>query len=121
MAALLRGEPVSPAPISFEEIQGATRDGRLIREPAGERFYEYHPVTEHVVIAPQRCGGRLTIKRTRLDAGYVLGALERGESAEEAARDYEIPLAAVKEVQDLAHRNPRGIFERSVDVTTINR
>src|SRR5581483_10656954 len=83
-ALLPHDAPIQP-PIPFEEIRGATRDGRLVRAPDGDRFYEYHPVTEHIVSAPRMCGGRLTIKDHRLDAGYVLGAMERGKDPEQVA------------------------------------
>jgi uncharacterized protein (DUF433 family) len=117
MAALLPGEPVEPAPIHFEEIRGATRDGQLVREPDAERFYEYYPVTEHIVSAPRVCGGRLTVKGTRISPGVLLGYLDRGKSPEQLARDYGIPLAAVREVQELGGQNDRDIFERRVLVS----
>lgn len=36
LAALLAGIPEPSPPIPFEEIRGATRDGRLVREPNPE-------------------------------------------------------------------------------------
>ena len=54
------------------------------------------------------------MKGRRLDAGYVLGAIESGKSREQVAQDYRLALEAVQEVIVLARQNARDIFERSV-------
>lgn len=70
----------------------------LVREVRGGSIYEYYPVGKYVVIAPGVCGGRPTVKGHRLDARWVLGSVKSGKSAAQVARDYKIPVAAVKEV-----------------------
>src|SRR5438874_9759785 len=67
-----------------------------------DRDYEYYPLGKHIVAAPGVCGGRPTIKYTRIDARHVIGSLKAGDSPKEIARDYRIPLAAIKEAVALA-------------------
>ena len=75
---------------------------KLVREQTGDKVYEYYPLGEHLVAAPGVCGGRPTIKYTRLDARHIMGFLEAGDTPRGIARDHEIPLAAVKETIKLA-------------------
>ena len=73
----------------------------IVEEVEGEP-YEYLPLGKYVVAARGVCGGRPTIKYHRLDARWILAFFNRGESAELLAREYKIPVAAVKEVVKLA-------------------
>jgi uncharacterized protein (DUF433 family) len=77
---------------------------KLVREIYGGQVYEYYPLGEYIVAAPGVCGGRPTIKYSRIDARHVIGRLQRGNTAEQIARDYEIPIAAVHEAVELASR-----------------
>jgi uncharacterized protein (DUF433 family) len=74
----------------------------LVTEMVDGDVYEYYPLGKHVVAAPGVCGGRPTIKYTRIDARHVIGSLKAGESPKDIARDYRIPLAAIKEAVALA-------------------
>jgi len=74
----------------------------LVRETLYGEPYEYYPLGEYIVAARGVCGGRPTIKYHRLDARYVIGFLERGESPAQIARTYRIPVAAVQEAVELA-------------------
>src|SRR5207244_233291 len=74
----------------------------LVTEIVDGDIYEYYPLGKHVVAAPGVCGGRPTIKYTRIDARHVIGSLKAGDSPKEIARDYRIPLAAIKEAVALA-------------------
>ena len=74
----------------------------LVREILNGEPYEYYPLGKYVVAAPGVCGGRPTIKYHRLDARHVIGFLERGDSPELIARNYHIPVEAVREASDLA-------------------
>lgn len=74
----------------------------LVTENYGGEDYKYYPLGKYVVAAPGVCGGRPTMKYTRLDARHVIGMLERGETPEEIAARHEFPVAAVKEAVRLA-------------------
>ena len=82
----------------------------LVREIYGGEVYEYLPLGEYIVAAPGVCGGRPTIKYHRLDARHVIGNLKRGETPEEVAANYDIPVAAVYEAIALASQYD---YERS--------
>jgi len=74
----------------------------LLRETLHGEPYEYYPLGKYIVAAPGVCGGRPTIKYHRLDAMHIIGFLERGDSPEQIARNYRIPVAAVREAVKLA-------------------
>jgi uncharacterized protein (DUF433 family) len=74
----------------------------LVRENVNGYIQEYYPIGEYVVVQPLVCGGRPTIKYTRLDARAIIGGLRRGDSAELLAKIYDIPLEAVHEAVQLA-------------------
>jgi uncharacterized protein (DUF433 family) len=74
----------------------------LVREIRHGEPYEYYPLGKCIVAAPGVCGGRPTIKYHRLDAMHIIGFSERGDSPKQIARNYRIPLAAVREAVELA-------------------
>jgi uncharacterized protein (DUF433 family) len=74
----------------------------LVRENFGGEPYEYFPLGKYIVAARGVCGGRPTIKYHRLDARHIIGFLKRGDSPQQIARNYRIPVAAVREAIDLA-------------------
>ncbi len=80
---------------AFEELT-------LIAEEVNGVIQQYYSLGEYVVVQPGVCGGRPTIKHTRIDARHVLGALRRGDTPELIVGDYQIPVAAVHEVVELA-------------------
>ena len=75
---------------------------KLVRETFNGEPYEYYPLGKYIVAARGVCGGRPTIKYHRLDARHIIGFLERGDTPEQIARNYRIPVAAVRESIDLA-------------------
>jgi uncharacterized protein (DUF433 family) len=75
---------------------------KLVRETLHGEPYEYYPLGKYIVAAPGVCGGRPTIKYHRLDAMHIIGFLERGDSPKLIARNYRIPVAAVREAVELA-------------------
>ena len=75
---------------------------KLVRETFNGDPYEYYPLGKHVVAARGVCGGRPTIKYHRLDALHIIGFLKRGDTTQQIARNYRIPVAAVHEVVGLA-------------------
>lgn len=48
---------------------------QLVREEYGGDLYEYYPLGQYVVAAPGVCGGRPSIKYTRIDARHIIGSL----------------------------------------------
>ncbi|MEK6285251.1 MAG: DUF433 domain-containing protein [Acidobacteriota bacterium] len=51
----------------------------LVREHHGGDVYEYYPLGQYVVAAPGVCGGRPSIKYTRIDARHVISFLDGGD------------------------------------------
>lgn len=76
----------------------------LVREEYGGDLYEYYPLGQYVVASPGVCGGRPSIKYTRIDARHVIGSLRSGDTPLEVSRHYKIPVAAVDEAIALAER-----------------
>jgi len=75
---------------------------KLVRETLNGEPYEYYPLGKYIVAAPGVCGGRPTIKYHRLDALHIIGFLKRGDTGQQIARNYRIPVAAVHEAAELA-------------------
>jgi uncharacterized protein (DUF433 family) len=78
---------------------------KLVREMVGGALYEYYPLGEFVVLAPDVCGGRPTFKYTRLEVSTVLALLSEGRSIDEVATEYEqsnLRRAAIREALRLA-------------------
>lgn len=76
-------------------------DLELVSEMYGGEVYAYYPLGKYVVASPGVCGGRPTIKYHRLDARHVIGDLKLGETPEEIADTYSIPVEAVYEAREL--------------------
>ena len=93
-----------------KQNSAALKSQGLVREFLDDRAYEYYPLGEYVVAARGVCGGRPTIKYHRLDARHIMGFLRRGDTPEEVAENYSIPLEAVHEVIELSRRYD---YERS--------
>lgn len=74
----------------------------LVREELYGAPYEYYALGKYVVAARGVCGGRPTIKHHRLDARHIIGCLKAGDTPQQIARNYKIPLAAVNETIELA-------------------
>ena len=74
----------------------------LVREFLDDRAYEYYPLGEYVVAARGVCGGRPTLKYTRMDARWVMAYLKLGRTAEELAETHGVPVAAIHEVVRLS-------------------
>ncbi len=63
-------------------------ESQPVTEIVGGEPYRYYPLGDHVVRAPEVCGGRPTFKYTRIE---ITGALERlaaGEPVDEIVRGY---------------------------------
>ncbi len=74
----------------------------LQAELYGGELYSFCPLGQYIVAAPGVCGGRPTVKYTRLDARHVVGMVRRGEAPAEIAARHNIPLEAVEEAIELA-------------------
>ena len=74
----------------------------LVREELYGSPYEYYALGKYVVAARGVCGGRPTIKHHRLDARHIIGCLKSGDTPQQIARNYKIPVAAVNEAIELA-------------------
>ena len=74
----------------------------LVSELYSGEVYQYYPLGQYVVAAPGVCGGRPTLKYTRMDARWVLVYLKNGRTAEQLASDHQVPVRAIHEVVELA-------------------
>ena len=74
----------------------------LVSEDLNGQVYQYYPLGKYVVAAPGVCGGRPTLKGRRLDARHVMGYLRTGDTPEQLAQDFKLPLEAIQEVVELA-------------------
>jgi uncharacterized protein (DUF433 family) len=84
-------------------------DGRELRsETRGGELYEYYPLGEHVVSAPEVCRGRPTFKYTRIEVAFILECLSAGESVEDLVADYggRLSAEAIREAQHLSQEFP---------------
>lgn len=97
--------------------------GPLVVDEATGRRYAYYPLGEHVARAPGVCGGRPTIKHTRIDALYVWGSLQRGQTLEEITRAFggNVSREAVEEVERLVRRYGTWFLTRSEQVDPARR
>lgn len=75
----------------------------LVREMYGGEVYEYVPLGEYIVAARGVCGGRPTLKYTRMDARHVIGWLKLGRTPEDLAATHRVPVEAIHEVVALQH------------------
>jgi hypothetical protein len=82
-----------------------------VREVIAGREFEYKRLGEYVIAMHKLCGGLPVVKYkdetgatvlTRINAGVVLGYLQKGEAAERVAEGFQNPVEAVKEVGELA-------------------
>lgn len=74
---------------------------KLVSEQYAGEIYRYLPLGDYVVAAPGVCGGRPTLKYTRMDARHIINYLKLGRSIEELARTHRVPVEAIREVIDL--------------------
>ncbi len=88
--------------VRAKQIRAVSRLPELVIEEFGGREYAYVPLGEYVVAARGICGGRPTIKYTRLDARHIIGMLSAGESPEQIARNHSISADAIAEAEKLA-------------------
>ncbi|MGH9837411.1 MAG: DUF433 domain-containing protein [Blastocatellia bacterium] len=89
-----------------KQIWAVSRLPEMVVEEFGGLEYAYIPLGKYVVAARGVCGGRPTIKYTRLDARHVIGMLNAGESPERIARNHKISTAAITEAMELS-----GIYD----------
>jgi uncharacterized protein (DUF433 family) len=61
---------------------------KLITEQVGNESYQYYPLGNFVVRAPEVCGGRPTFKYTRIEITGTLDRLAAGETIHEIIAGY---------------------------------
>lgn len=88
--------------VTAKKIRAVSRLPEMQVEEFGGREYAFVPLGEYIVAARGVCGGRPTIKYTRLDARHIIGMLRAGEAPEQIARNHKISLAAIAEAEELA-------------------
>lgn len=71
-----------------------------VQEQVGDILYEYYLLGNHVVMAPDVCGGRPTFKYTRLEVSVVLALLVTGLSNQEIITEYEASNLSHEAIQE---------------------
>lgn len=77
---------------------------QLVREIVGGEPYEYYRLGRYIVSAPGICGGRPTFKYTRIDVRHALSLVSAGWPVEMVAKDFDLPVQAVKEAVKVASK-----------------
>ena len=82
----------------------ASKKVRMAIEKTAEgEAFECCPIGKYVVLAPGVCGGRPTIKGTRVEVRAILHLLRSGKAVHEIVRSYpRVSAQAVEEVIELA-------------------
>ena len=78
----------------------------LTVEIVGGEPYEYLPLGQHIVRAIGVCGGRPTVKYTRIEISYLLDRVAQGDSIEEITADYRgrVSREAIAEAIEITNR-----------------
>jgi uncharacterized protein (DUF433 family) len=82
----------------------SSKSKRLLREMVGGEPYEYYKLGRYIVSAPGVCGGRPTFKYTRIDVRHALSLVSAGWPVEMVAKDFDLPVQAVKEAVKVASK-----------------
>jgi uncharacterized protein (DUF433 family) len=86
----------------------------LVTEIVGDENYQYFPIGEHVVSAPEICDGRPTFKYTGIEVAGVLAMLADGDTVDEIVEDYygRISREAILEAIQIAGKEVRKLRRR---------
>ncbi len=76
-------------------------DVALQTEIVGGELYTFYSLGQHIVVAPGVCGGRPTIKYTRLDARHIVAMIRSGEDPTTIAGRHQVPEEAIAEAISL--------------------
>ena len=78
----------------------------LVVETVGGEPYEFVPLGQHIVRAVGVCGGRPTVKYTRIEMSHLLARVAQGDSIEEIVGDYRgrVWREAVAEAVEITNR-----------------
>ncbi len=87
--------------MALRKLKNRQQDEFIVEQHGGED-YVYLPLGKYVVAAPGVCGGRPTLKHTRMDARWVMMYLRNGRTAKELAQAHNVPVAAIEEVKPRA-------------------
>jgi uncharacterized protein (DUF433 family) len=84
----------------------------LVRESLDGDVYEYYPLGQHIVAAPDVCHGEPTFKYSRISVGFILDRLKAGETIEALVAAYggRLSREALEEALQLAEEKPREFF-----------
>jgi uncharacterized protein (DUF433 family) len=79
---------------------------KLVVEIVGGEPYEFVPLGQHIVRAIGVCGGRPTVKYTRIEMSHLLDRIAQGDSIEEIVGDYRgrVSREAVAEAVEITNR-----------------
>lgn len=102
--------PKTKAQGRIRQRNDAQRQTGLVSETINGVEIEYYSLGKYVVAQPDVCGGRPTIKNTRIDARAIIGALRRGDSPDQIATAFRIPVEAITEAVELSNQYD---YERS--------
>jgi len=83
----------------LEEKRRDMKPSNLITEIVGDEPYQYYPLGNYVVRAPEVCNGRPTFKYTRIEITGTFERLAAGENMEDIVTGYRgrVSREAIKE------------------------
>jgi len=78
----------------------------LVIEMVGGEPYEFEPLGQYIVRAVGVCGGRPTVKYTRIEMSHLLDRIAQGDSITEIVGDYRgrVSREAVAEAIEITNR-----------------
>ncbi|MEW6139563.1 MAG: DUF433 domain-containing protein [Thermodesulfobacteriota bacterium] len=87
---------------------------KLVTEKVGDEDYQYFPVGEYIVCAPDVCDGRPTFKYTGIEVAGILAMLADGDTIDEIIEDYSgrISREAIVEAIQIAGKEVRKLGRR---------
>ncbi|ETX03211.1 MAG: hypothetical protein ETSY1_00905 [Candidatus Entotheonella factor] len=82
-------------------MQSATL--QLVREVFDDTVYEYFPIGQYIVAAPEICGGRPTFKYTRLEVATILDLIAAGWTVERLVQEYAQSHLTAESISEAVH------------------
>lgn len=98
-------------PVGAKKTEMKPVETKLTREIYGNEPYEYYPLGEYVVVAPDVCGSRPTFKYTRLEVSVVLSLIASGETIDEVVRAYSLSQLTPEAVQEAIHLADQALIQ----------
>jgi uncharacterized protein (DUF433 family) len=84
---------------------------KLVREVYEGEVYEYYPLGQYIVAAPDICGGRPTFKYTRLEVSVILSLIAAGETVQQVVQAYTLSRLTPEAVAEAIHLADQALIQ----------